>query len=79
MFFGNVKIALWCSLVIEQWSVRAESRRKNIVGGSTAVNSNVSFGGGIIQEAGKKHRLLFPYIDENGIMQEPLFGISSFK
>jgi hypothetical protein len=67
------------SIVTEQWGVRAESRRKNIVGGSTAVTSNVSFGGGIIQEAGKKHRLLVPYIDENGILQEPVFGISSFK
>jgi hypothetical protein len=67
------------SIVIEQWGVSAESRRKNIVGGSTAVTSNVSFGGGMIQEAGKKHRLLIPYIDENGILQEPVFGISSFK
>ena len=43
------------------------------------LTSNVSFGGGMIQEAGKKHRLLVPYIDENGILQEPEFGISSFK
>lgn len=35
--------------------------------------------GGIIQEAGKKHRLLVPYIDENGILQEPIFGVSPFK
>ena len=27
---------------------------------------------------GKKHHLLVPYIDENGILQEPIFGISSF-
>lgn len=66
------------SIVLEQWGVRAESRRKHIVGGSTAVTSNVAFGGGVIQEAGKKHRLLVPYIDENGILQEPVFGISSF-
>ena len=66
------------SIILEQWGVRAESRRKHIVGGSTAVTSNVAFGGGVIQEAGKKHRLLVPYIDENGILQEPIFGISSF-
>ena len=67
------------SIIIEQWGVKAESRRKNIVGGSTALTSNVAFGGGVIQDAGKKHRLLVPYIDENGILQEALFGISSYK
>jgi hypothetical protein len=66
------------SIVLEQWGVRAESRRKHIVGGGTAVSSNVAFGGGVIQEAGKKHHLLVPYVDENGILQEPIFGISSF-
>ena len=67
------------SIVIEQWGVRAESRRKHIVGGGTALTSNVAFGGGVIQEAGKSHRLSVPYIDENGILQEPIFGISSFR
>jgi hypothetical protein len=67
------------SIVIEQWGVRAESRRKHIVGGGTALTSNVALGGGVIQEAGKSHRLLVPYIDENGILQEPIFGISSYR
>jgi hypothetical protein len=67
------------SIVLEQWSVRSESRRQHIVGGGTAVTNSVGFGGGVIQEAGKKHRLVVPYIDENGILQEPIFGISSYK
>ena len=35
-------------------------------------------GGGFIHESGKAHRLVVPYIDENGIPQEPRFGVSSF-
>jgi hypothetical protein len=59
------------SIVLEQWGVKAESRGKHIVGGSAAVTNNVALGGGVIQEAGKKHRLMVPYIDENGILQSP--------
>jgi hypothetical protein len=33
------------SIVLEQWGVKAETRRKHIVGGSTAVTSNFAFGG----------------------------------
>lgn len=33
----------------------------------------------MINESGKSHRLVVPYTDENGIPQEPRFGISSFR
>ena len=42
------------SVLIDQWSVKGESRRKQIVGGSTAVTGNVAFGGGTIQEGGQR-------------------------
>ncbi len=32
---------------------------------------------GSIRETGKRHRMVIPYIDENGVMNSPVFGISS--
>jgi hypothetical protein len=59
------------SIVLEQWGVSSESRRKHIVGGGTALTNNVSFGGDVIQEAGKKHHLLVHYIDEMEFSKSP--------
>ena len=39
---------------------------------------NIAFGGGVIHETGQRHRLLIPYVDENGIVQQPVFGVSSY-
>ena len=66
------------SVLIEQWSVKGESRRKQITGGGVSPANNIAFGGGVIHETGQRHRLLIPYVDENGIIQEPVFGVSSY-
>ena len=42
-------------------------------------SDNIAFGGGAIHETGQRHRLVVPYVDENGIIQQPVFGISSYK
>ena len=44
--------------------------------------NNIAIGGGVIHETGQRHRLLIPYVDENGIVQQPVqpvFGVSSYK
>jgi hypothetical protein len=65
------------SVLIEQWSVKGESRRKQITAGGVS-SGNIAFGGGAIHETGQRHRLLIPYVDENGIVQQPVFGVSSY-
>lgn len=66
------------SVVIEKWGIEEESRRKDIVGGATALgDSGVAIGGGTMHDSGKAHHVVVPYIDENGIPQEPRFGASS--
>jgi hypothetical protein len=66
------------SVLIEQWNVKGESRRKQIAAGGIS-SDNIAFGGGAIHETGQRHRLVVPYVDENGIIQQPVFGISSYK
>lgn len=73
-----IKIPL--SLVqIEKWTVKEEARRTTMVGGGVVPFSDmpVVVGGGTMNQQGKRHELVVPYIDENGIPQEPRFGISS--
>jgi hypothetical protein len=65
------------SITVEQWNVKGESRRKQITAGGISTGS-VAFGGGAIHETGQRHRLLIPYLDENGILHQPVFGISSY-
>ena len=65
------------SVILEQWNIKGESRRKQITAGGMS-SGNVAFGGGTIHETGQRHRLLIPYADENGIIQQPIFGISSY-
>lgn len=65
------------SVVMEQWDVKGESRRKHIIAGG-ASSGNIAIGGGVIHERGQRHRLSIPYVDENGIVQRPVFGVSSF-
>jgi hypothetical protein len=67
------------SVLKEQWDVKGESRRKQIIGGGGALTDSTVLGGGVIHESGKRHRLLIPYIDENRIIQQPVFGVSSFR
>jgi hypothetical protein len=66
------------SVVMEQWDVKGESRRKQIVAGG-ASSGNIAMGGGVIHERGQRHRLSIPYVDVNGIVQQPVFGVSSFR
>jgi hypothetical protein len=63
-------------VVTERWNIEEKSRRKQISGGGSGID-NLVFGAGVIHESGKSHRLVVPYIDENGIPQEPRFGVSS--
>ena len=66
------------SVQIEQWGLQEGSRRKNVLLGGTSEES-YGFGGGFITESGKRHRLVIPYFDENGIKHAPVFGASSRK
>jgi hypothetical protein len=67
------------SIIVERWGIEENIRRKQISGlGSEIGDTGILLGSGIIQESGKSHRIIVPYIDENGIPQEPRFGISSF-
>jgi hypothetical protein len=65
-------------VVIEGWGVQEVTRRKQITGGAAGIGDSGLIGGGFIQESGKAHHLVVPYIDQNGIPQEPRFGVSSF-
>jgi hypothetical protein len=58
--------------------VREESRRKDLSGGGIEYEG-IGIGGLSMQESGKSHRLVVPYMDENGIPQQPAFGVSSFR
>lgn len=63
---------------LEGWNIEEVSRRKQISAGDIAVTSNVGFIGGAVHDSGKAHHLVVPYTDENGISQEPRFGVSSY-
>jgi hypothetical protein len=65
------------SVILEQWNVRGEPRRTQIIGGG-GLSGNIAMGGGVMPERGQRHRLLIPYVDENGIIQQPIFGVSSY-
>jgi len=65
------------SIIIERWNVEEKSRRQQIAVGGTNI-SNVGMGSGVIHESGKEHHIVVPYIDENGVSQEPRFGVSSW-
>lgn len=67
------------AIVVEQWNVKGEPRRTQIIGGAGALSGNVAIGGGVMHETGQRHRLLIPYVDENGIVQQPIFGVSSYR
>jgi hypothetical protein len=70
-------------VIIGGWGVQEVTRRKQMsgFGGSADINQDgegdIAMGGGFIHESGKAHRLVIPYVDQNGIPQEPRFGISS--
>src|SRR5919109_5147087 len=66
------------SVGLGSWMVREESRRKDLSGGGIEYEG-IGIGGLSMRESGKSHRLVVPYIDENGIPQQPAFGVSSFR
>ena len=63
------------SVNIEQWGIEEKARRKHI----SAVGGDFGYGGeiasGMIHESGKEHHLIIAYTDENGIPQQPRFGV----
>ncbi|MGI0022097.1 MAG: SHOCT domain-containing protein [Nitrososphaeraceae archaeon] len=71
------------SVRVDKWRIEEESRRKEVSGGGVGVLLGSGIGGGIgggtIHDEGKAHHIVIPYIDENGIPQEPRFGVSSFR
>ncbi len=66
------------SIDTDRWQINEESRRKNIIMGGAGSDSAM-IASGIINETGKRHRLVIPYTDENEISQSPVFGISSLS
>jgi Short C-terminal domain len=66
------------SIIMERWHVEEVGRRQTISGAGSSID-NLAFGGGSIHESGKEHHIVIPYVDENGIPQEPRFGVSSFR
>jgi hypothetical protein len=56
------------SIVLESWTIQQETRRKEISGGAVSYD-NIGIGSLFMHDSGKSHRLVVPYIDENGIQQ----------
>lgn len=68
------------SVIVERWGVEEISRRKGISGGGFSFDDvGIGIGSGMIHDSGKAHHIVIPFIDENGIPQEPRFGVSSFR
>jgi len=65
-------------IIIGDWKIDEKVRRKSIVGAGMGLGFGVGIGAGYIQDEGKSHNILLPYVDENGIDQAPRFGIKSF-
>ena len=65
------------SVAMDKWRIEEEGRRQIISGAGVSMN-NVGVVGGTIHNSGKAHHIVVPYLDENGISQEPRFGVSSF-
>lgn len=61
--------------VILDWSIEEKERQEWIEWEDTNTN-NFGFGSGFIHDSGKNNDLVVPYVDENGISQEPRFGFS---
>ncbi len=66
------------NILVEKWTVEENSRRKTFSGGNIPLAFGISHMSGKIEESGKTHNLVIPYIDSNGIEQEPRFGVKSF-
>lgn len=64
------------SVLTDHWHIQEESRRKNMVFGGVGYD-NIMIAQGMLRESGKRHRLVITYKDENGIINSPVFGVSS--
>jgi len=64
------------SIQIEKWHIDEKDRRETFVFGGIPTGVGI-FGGGSIDKSGKAHDIVIPYIDENGVPQEPRFGVAS--
>lgn len=68
------------SVQVDRWRIDEESRRQSVSMGTLGTPTSfgaAAYSGGSIHDEGKAHHFVIPYIDENGILQEPRFGISS--
>jgi hypothetical protein len=66
-------------ILVEKWNIEEKSRRKTFSGGNIPLAFGISHMNGKIEETGKTHNIVIPYIDSNGIEQEPRFGVTSFR
>lgn len=67
------------SIIMERWGIEEEVRRGQVLGGGGFVGDFGVIGARFLLDSGKAHHLVVPYVDENGIPQEPRFGASSFR
>jgi hypothetical protein len=75
----TIKIPL-VSIQLDKWGIKEEARRTSALGtggGFPTLFGAGGLGGGTMWQQGKRHELIVPYIDENGIPQEPRFSVSS--
>ncbi len=66
------------SIILGEWDISQESRRTTYSGGGIG-NEDFMAMGGFLRESGKRHRIVIPFVDENGVSHVPVFGISSMS
>lgn len=68
------------SVIADDLSLEEEARRQQIsgIGGVIGPGIGIGLGSGVMRSKGKAHHIVIPYTDENGVFQQPRFGISSF-
>jgi len=84
-FWGRaIKWGIWIPLEKVQlagYDIRDEARRINLLGGGIGGELGAGLEGGLfggtLHKSGKKHEIVLPYVDENGILQIPRFGVAS--
>jgi hypothetical protein len=66
------------AVLLDSWDIRQESRRTRFAAFG-AGSDDLTLMSGFLQESGKRHRLVIPYVDDKGISHTPVFGISSMS
>jgi hypothetical protein len=67
------EIIIPLSSLILNWDIEEKERQKNVQWEGTTFD-NFGFGSGFLRESKKSDRLVVPFIDANGSLQEPEFG-----